>query len=298
MTDQSPPKKLALPLGEFLCAAGLAQPAQVEAALQSQSNSGKRLGEALVNQDQLDAKDMAAVLAVQKQLRQSLVQDKKSLTHSIPECLRIGELLVARGDVARTVLDQALKQQKPGWRLGDVLLQMGAINEATLDRVLPLQKRLLSAVLCAGIGFVFAFAAPKAEAGGDSTRLTISATVATSLRVQMKNQPTQFVISAQDIARGYLDIEQGSVLGITTNSAEGVALEFHGTDSGAGIEAVQVMGGTGAFRMPAQGGILLLQGGWRPQIERNVQLRYRLLLGPQSQAGNYAWPFVLGVSAL
>jgi hypothetical protein len=61
---------------------------------------------------------------------------------------------------------------------------------------------------------------------------------------------------------------------------------------------VQVMGGTGAFRMPAQGGILLLQGGWRPQIERNVQLRYRLLLGPQSQAGNYAWPFVLGVSAL
>jgi hypothetical protein len=299
MTAKLLTPKPALPLGEFLCAAGLAQPSHVEAALERQRSSGDKLGAALVHSAALDPKDVAAALMVQQQVREQLARDKGSHKHAVPNCLRVGELLVARGDVPREVLDQALKQQQPGWRLGDVLLQMGAINEATLERVLPLQKRLLSALLCAGIGFAFAFASPPAKAGtGASTRLTISATIAKVVRVQVKGQPASFTVSPQDIVRGYVDIEQPSVLEVKTNSAEGVALEFHGMDIAADIQAVQVTGGATNFQMPASGGVMLLQGGWHPTVERSLQLRYRLILGRSTQAGLYTWPMSIGVSAL
>jgi hypothetical protein len=305
MTAKLLTPKPALPLGELLCAAGLAQPSQVQAALERQRSSGDKLGDALIGSAALDPKDMAATLMVQQQVRKQLAQAQAQThargahTHAMPACLRMGELLVARGDVARDVLDQALKKQQPGWRLGDVLLQMGAINEATLDRVLPLQKRLLSAVLCAGIGFAFTFASDTALAGtGATARLSISATIAKVVRVHVKGQPSSFSISPQDIVRGYVDIEQASVLEIRTNSAEGVALEFHGTDIAADIQAIQVTGGSSNFQMPASGGVMLMQGGWSPTLERTVQLRYRLVLGRGTQPGLYTWPLSVNVSAL
>lgn len=66
---------------------------------------------------------------------------------------------------------------------------------------------------------------------------------------------------------------------------QGVALEFHGMDSGADIQDVVVTGGSPGSRMPASGGVMLLQEGWRPSAHRTVHLGYRLILGPSALVG-------------
>lgn len=287
-----------LVLGEFLRSAGLVEDAQLNAALALQQSNGEKLGDALSHVAAVDVHDTATALMVQQRLREQLAQKPHKANQEPPACLRVGELLVAHGDISRAQLDQALQQQAKGTPVGALLVQMGALNAAALERILKLQKRLLSAVLHAGIGFSFAFVSHTATAAGSTAQLIITANVLTKISVAAKSQPTSFTLNAQDIARGYVDVAQASELAITTNSAVGVALEFHGMDSGAGIASVQIMGGSGDFRMAPSGGIMLLQGGWRPQVQRDIKLNYRLWLNPNAQAGTYAWPLSIGASAL
>jgi hypothetical protein len=276
----------------------LVQPTQLEAALDIQRNSGEKIGAALRHTAHVDPKDVAAALEVQSQVRQRLNQDNGRPVHALPGCLRVGELLVARGDVSRDVLNKALAHQPPNRQLGEVLLQMGAVSADTLAHVLPLQKRLVSAVLCAGLGFAFAFASQSATAAGDTARLMISATIPTTLHVAIKSQPAGFTVTDQDIALGYVDLGQTSTFDIKTNSAGGVALEFHGVHNGGIIETVQILGGDSNFQMPASGGVMLIQGGWHPAVTRSFSLRYRMYLGPTAQPGQHDWPFAMSVSAL
>ena len=297
MTNNPNPMASPLPLGTFLSSAGLVQPNQVEYALDLQRATGEKLGEVLVRQAAIDPKDIAAAVEVQQQVREHLTHDKGKSTHALPECLSVGELLVARGDVSRAVLNEALQSKPKDAQLGEVLVRMGAVKPETLSHVLPLQKRLLSAVLCAGLGFAFAAQTAKAAAGG-SSRLLITATVAKSLQVVIKSQPAGFTLTEQDIARGYVDIAQASLLDIKTNSAEGVALEFHGVHHGGVIQHVQITGGASGFQMSASGGVMLLQGGWRPTVTRSFNLRYRWYLGPNAQPGTHDWPFSIVASAL
>ena len=287
-----------LPLGEFLCAAGLVQPTQLEAALDLQRSSGERIGTTLRHTAHIDPKDVAAALEVQSQVREHLKRDNGRPTHALPGCLRVGELLVARGDVTREVLNKALAQQQPNTLIGEVLLQIGAVSADTLAHVLPLQKRLISAVLYAGLGFALAFSTQTAMAEGGSGRLMITATIPTTLQVSIKTHPAGFSVTDLDITRGYVDVWHASMFDIKTNSAEGIALEFLGVHNGGIIETVQITGGTSNFQMPASGGIMLIQGDWHPTITRSFKLHYRLYLGPTAQPGPHNWPFSMSVSAL
>lgn len=298
MTSDSPHSLSPLALGDFLLSAGLVQDAQLHAALARQRNSGEKIGDALSRVAGVEASDTAAALMVQQRVREQLARSPLLRDQEPPTCLRVGELLVAHGDISRAQLDQALREQPQGTPLGVLLVQMGALHASALEQVLKLQKRLLSAVLHAGLGFGFAFVSHTAQAAAGTAQLMVSATLATTIHLTVKRHPADFTVNAQDIARGYVDVAQPSELAITTNSAVGVALEFHGMDSGAGLASVQVMGGNGDFRMAPSGGILLLQGGWRPQVQRTVRLAYRLWLTPQARVGTYAWPLSLTATAL
>lgn len=299
MTTTLRPTESPLPLGEFLSSSGLVPPDQVTYALDLQRATGELLGEVLVRQAAIDPKDIAAVVEVQRQVRAHLSNGKGKASHQLPECLSVGELLVARGDVSRAVLNQALQSKPKDAQLGEVLIKMGAVDPATLSHVLPLQKRLLSAVLCAGLGFAFAFAAQTARAAsGSSSRLMISATVPRSIQVTIKSHPAGFTVTEQDIAQGYVEVAQASAFDVKTNSAEGIALEFHGVHNGGVIQNVQITGGASGFQMPASGGVMLVQGGWRPTVTRSFNLRYRLYLGPNATPGTHNWPYTMTVSAL
>jgi hypothetical protein len=71
MSTKFPTPKTPLPLGEFLCAAGLVPADKVKVALDSQRTTGEKLGEVLVRQAAIDPKDIAAVVEVQQQVRRA-----------------------------------------------------------------------------------------------------------------------------------------------------------------------------------------------------------------------------------
>lgn len=288
-----------LPLGGLLCAAGLIHPAELDAALQVQQATGERLGETLVRRTSVNAKDTAAALMVQRKVRDALGRRRKSRDHVLPEGLRLGEILVARGDLAPNALEKALSHQPEGVLLGELLLQVGAVSKAALESAIPLQKRLLSAVLCAGLGFALAMGTPPAHAAGvDSARITISATIAKRVTFALKSQPSVVTITQQDVQRGYVDVAQPSVFDVKTNSAQGVALEFQSAPIATDVLGIEVMGAGPLFRMSASGGILLLTDGWHPTLLRSLMLTYRLHLGPSAKPGTYSWPVAMTITAL
>lgn len=294
-----------LPIGQFLRSAGLVSPEHVVEAVRVQRETGEKLGAALVRQGALDAKDAAAALMVQQGLRASLAANDASgepgHSRPLPECLRLGELLVARGDVLRADLEQALKQQaQTAHKLGDLLLCMGAITAAQLAKVLRLQQGLLAAVLAAGLGFAIALAPAQAEAvgGGASAKMQISVTIQKSVRLSVKSNPETMQITAADVARGYLDLPQHSRLDIQSNSREGFALEFHGTDASGAIREVEVSGAGREARIGAAGGMMLLGSVSQPGVVQAIDLRYRVHLTQSAQPGTYAWPMKLTAMAV
>jgi len=289
-----------LPIGAFLCSAGLVSPQHVEEAVRIQRATGEKLGAALVRRGALDAKDAQAALMVQERLRASLVAGGASgasaQSRPLPECLRLGELLVARGEVLRAELDRALQQQaQSAHKLGDVLVRMGAITAAQLAKALHLQTSLLAAVLAAGLGFAIALAPVQAEAagGGSGAKLHISVNIQKSARVSVISHPDRLQITHEDIARGYVDLPQHSLLAIRSNSADGFALEFHGVDASGPIREVEVSGGGRAMRMGAGGGVMMLAGVNQPGVTQSVDLAYRVHLSRSAQPGTYAWPMTL-----
>jgi len=293
------------PIGQFLRFAGLVSSEHVVEAVRMQRETGEKLGAALVRQGALDAKDAAAALMVQQELRASLAAEDAcgapAQSRPLPDCLRLGELLLARGDVLRADLDQALEQQaQTAHKLGDLLVRMGAITLVQLAKALRLQQSLLAAVQAAGLGFAIALAPVQAEAAGSgaSAKMQISVTIQKSVRVSVKSNPETMQITAADVARGYVDLPQHSRIDIQSNSSDAFALEFHGSDASGVIREVEVSGAGREARIGASGGMMMLASVSQPGVAQAIELRYRVHLTQNAQPGTYAWPMRLTAMAV
>jgi len=122
----------------------------------SKANLHSAIGDALVEAGAITEKQLARALRVQsmledpKQLVEVLVElgygDRQSLNAAIATQggnLRLGDLLVEQGIITADTLTMALQTQKEqGVRLGEALLNLGAINERTLLRNIAHQKGL------------------------------------------------------------------------------------------------------------------------------------------------------------
>jgi hypothetical protein len=127
--------------------------------------------------------------------------------------------------------------------------------------------------------------------------MPVSATVAPQAAVSV-SAPAALVISAADLARGYVEVAEPSQLRVVSNFAQGVALDVRAprglfaamTVRGVDLEAVLPgEGGTIAFRWPAA----------QPVTHAlSVALRFRLVPAPGVQPGTYAWPIQLQGRAL
>src|SRR4029453_2009369 len=145
------------PIGELLIKAGRLTRAQLDQALADQSESGLRLGEALVRRAWLTDSELRLVLAFQKRL------GRKSVSNAGP--LQLGDLLVAMGGIPREQLDEALRQQQQSKRrLGDALVSAGYVSEPQVERGLRLQQTLLRLALAALLASSLAPAAAAAAA--------------------------------------------------------------------------------------------------------------------------------------
>ena len=129
---------------------------------------------------------------------------------------------------------------------------------------------------------------PAAAQKKAQTRLQVTATILTMIKVKVVSQPGQINIEQKHIAQGYIDIEDASVLLITSNSPDGFMMSLsHDHALVASVSARLSQGGS-----TADGESMIAV---RTQQVRDEPMRvsYRLHLNSQARVGSQPWPVAL-----
>lgn len=134
-----------------------------------------------------------------------------------------------------------------------------------------------------------------AEASGE-TKLTVSATVSKHASLQVLTQPVSVVITAVDMARGYVDALSPTQVTVQSNTQDGYLLMFdnqgdflrHALVKGLDSD-VQVSGSGGGVAQRSTG------GGMHKNL---LHLGFRFILSDSARQGVYAWPIRLSVTPL
>jgi adenylate cyclase len=119
--------------GDFLISLGLVTESQVQEALALQPLTGSRVGEALLSLGYLTRAQLQRALSLAVQKGDTVVLDRPPL----------GEILVGLRYVEIAAVSQALaQQQRTGKRIGEVLVEQGALTHKQLYEALGLQQRM------------------------------------------------------------------------------------------------------------------------------------------------------------
>ncbi len=140
------------------------------------------------------------------------------------------------------------------------------------------------------IAFLTMLAVSVAAGAGEKntqTQLSVSATVLTMIKVKIISQPSHLQIEQRHISQGYIDIEDASVLLISSNSADGFMMSL-ACDLGLVTHVTAKL--SQGSSIEGDGMIAI-----RTQQVRDEPMRvsYRLHLDPQAHAGSLPWPVAL-----
>jgi len=206
---------------------------------------------------------------------------------------KLGEILVAQGQITQEQLDSALASQRTsGRRLGEELIKAGYVKRSVVSRALRIQRRVTFAAMCSTLAV--STIAPAVEAAQARSQIAVSAVVPAQVLGQVVQQPSEITITDSDIARGYVDVMAGSQLRVTSNSPAGYVIDFFTRLPI--FRTVRVSNGSGSAELGPEGGAIIERG----LIGRNLplSLTYRFVLSPDAKPGTYAWPLALNVRAL
>lgn len=149
-------------LGELLIDGGFVTPHEVACALKAQKKTGEKLGTILVTSERLSETTLKAALHLQSLLDKEHQPGSAfhRLLHESPNPqlginakhrIRLGELLIAEGEITNEQLEVALtKQQQNGKALGVLLIEAGWLDSKKLSFYLDLQHGL-AAVLSVAV---------------------------------------------------------------------------------------------------------------------------------------------------
>lgn len=131
-------KKQRIYLGELLIEEKLITQEQLERALEIQKKRGGMVGMILVKQGFLTEEALTKYTS-----EQAKRNEKLGFTEEVkPKRARLGELLLANGEITPKQLNDALEyQNKQSVKLGIALLQLGYIDKGTLVRYLTRQAQ-------------------------------------------------------------------------------------------------------------------------------------------------------------
>jgi hypothetical protein len=144
---------------------------------------------------------------------------------------------------------------------------------------------VLAAVPAANAGS--ALGSVRASAGLDF-RIVVPAMV----RVQARAEPPSIALTAADIARGYVEIDEASAVTLTSNSSSGFALTV--SFDTALVRAVEVRLGGATLRATQAGVSFPVYAG--RLAASTMRIGYRILLAPGARPGSYRWPMALTYS--
>lgn len=148
-------------------------------------------------------------------------------------------------------------------------------------------KALVLAWLCAPL---------IAAAAGGGTQLGVTATVVKRASLQVLTQPSSVVVTAADIARGYVDGPAPAQVTIQNNSLGGYMLLF--SSEGDFFRQVVVKGLGQDMQLGPSGGMVTQGAGGGGMRKTTLDLVFRFFLSSSARQGSYPWPVHLSVTPL
>jgi hypothetical protein len=132
-------------------------------------------------------------------------------------------------------------------------------------------------------------------AGSSTAQMSVSVQVIARTILTVDTQPSAVNVTADDIARGYVDVPQAVAFRVRSNSREGFALTF---------QPVTFPFSAAEVRWGAQSAVV--EGGdWMPSLSHPYQqgssagrLAVRLRLSAGVEPGSYAWPLQVAANSL
>jgi len=135
-----------------------------------------------------------------------------------------------------------------------------------------------------------------AEAGSSEAKLTVTATVVKHASLKVLAQPASVVVTAADIARGYVDVPSPAQVAIQTNSQSGYMLMF--ASEGEFLRQTLVRGLGNEVQLDTAGGGIARRPEGRGMSKATLDLVFRFILSDSAKQGVYAWPMRLSVAVL
>jgi hypothetical protein len=138
-----------------------------------------------------------------------------------------------------------------------------------------------------------AWAASASGASGARASIDVRVVIPVVLRVKALSQAREFAVRASDVARGYVDVDDGTSLLITSNNASGFALSVSFDPALASRVEARILGQAVEGASPGSSAHVDA-----PRMrETLVRVGYRLYLPPGTRAGVYPWPVALAFGA-
>lgn len=148
-----------------------------------------------------------------------------------------------------------------------------------------------------GMLMISLLAVPEAfRAGSNEITLTVSATVLKHASLKVLAQPSSVVVTAADIARGYVDGPAAVQVAIQNNSAGGYLLEF--ASQGDFMHQILVSGLAHEAQLSPAGGVIAQPSTGYGVTRTTLGLGFRFVLSESAQPGTYPWPMRLSVTPL
>jgi hypothetical protein len=150
------------------------------------------------------------------------------------------------------------------------------------------------ALQAARVALVLAGTVSAADARDARAAFSVGATVNAMARIELQSAPSEVLVTAADLRRGYLDVLEPTTLVIRSNSPAGFSLDvmtltpMMSTVIVRGLESDQSLG--------ADGGTIVQR--WNQAQTVNLSLRFRFVLAPGLGEGRYPWPVRVGVRPL
>lgn len=134
------------------------------------------------------------------------------------------------------------------------------------------------------------------NAAAAENNLTVTATVLKHASMQVVSQPSSVVVTAADLARGYVDVAASSQIVVRSNTQSGYMLMF--ANQGDFVRQTLVKGLANDVQLGAAGGGVAQPVSGRGMTKTALDLGYRFVLSESAQQGVYAWPMRLSVTPL
>jgi len=135
-----------------------------------------------------------------------------------------------------------------------------------------------------------------ALAGSGGAKLTVTATVLKRASLKVLAQPSSVAVTADDIARGYVDMLAPAQVAIKSNTSGGYLLEF--ASQGDFMRQILVRGLANDVQLSPSGGVVMQASAGSGVTRTTLDLRFRFVLTDAAQAGTYSWPIHLSVTPL